>query len=94
MIIAEVVHGTKDPRKQFKTANIRAELKKGAYFCKTNYGHAVAVCIRPLELEVHIIGFDGEIYGDMLEISELQEIDKRLFLAIGVIINDKLIIDT
>jgi FAD synthase len=85
----EVVSGFQDQSKGFKTANINVEVGRGAYICQTNYGPGFAVCIRPGELEVHILGFDGDIYGETLEVSEIKEIDKKLFLNIGLIINDR-----
>lgn len=87
MICAEVIHGIQDSKKPFKTANIKASLEKGVYLCDTNYGHSLAICIKDGELEVHIFGFSGDIYGEILEVSNIKEIDKKMFLSIGLIIN-------
>jgi len=93
MIRAEIIKGMQDPSKGLATANIETPIDLGVYVCKTNYGSALAVCIRKDCLEVHIIGFDGDIYGETLEISDLMEISKDLFLNIGLIINNKCVED-
>ena len=80
MISAEIAKGRQDPNKGFATANIKTPIGLGAYICRTNYGDGLAAGVRPNELEVHIIGFDGDIYGQTLEITELKEIDKEWFM--------------
>lgn len=89
MIISAVVEqGMQDPHKGFKTANISTTMELGVYICKTNYGNALAVCVRPNKLEVHILGFDMNIYGEILNVWDLKEINKNLVLSIGIIINN------
>ena len=85
-----IVKGVQDPKKGFPTANINVPVDLGVYTCVTNFGNGLGICIRENELEVHIIGFNRDIYGQMLEVSEMKEVDKKLFLAIGLIINGHL----
>lgn len=82
-----VLRGVQDQRKGFKTANIDYKGNKGVFLCDTNYGKGLAVCVRD-ELEVHIFEFSSDIYGKSLQVTNMKEIDKRVFLGIGLAIND------
>ena len=80
--------GLQDPNKGFPTANIDYKGRKGVFVCNTNYGKALAVCIKSGELEVHIFDFNKDIYGQTLKVENMKEIDKKLFLGIGLLINE------
>ena len=82
-----VQHGQKDEAKGLSTANIEFECEKGVYLCETNYGPGLAICIKENELEVHLIGFDRDIYGKHLEIIKMNPINKQLVLRVAILIN-------
>tara|TARA_R110000765_G_scaffold275920_1_gene374188 strand:- start:146 stop:409 length:264 start_codon:yes stop_codon:yes gene_type:complete len=72
----------------FPTANIDLECEKGVYLCETNYGHGLAICAFENEVEVHLVGFEGNIYGKNLDIKKMKPINKRRILEIAILIND------
>ena len=82
-----VQHGIKARNKSLPTANIEFICEKGVYLCETNYGYGLAICIKRNKLEVHIIGFNEDIYGKNLEIKNMKEINKKRLLEIALLIN-------
>ena len=92
-IRAKVIYGIQDETKDFATANIMVDIPLGMYVCKTNYGGAVAVCIKEGELEVHIIGFSGDLYGKMLDVTEMQKLSNERLLLIALAVNERLDLD-
>ena len=83
-----VQHGQKDETKDFPTANIEFRCEKGVYLCETNYGHGLAICLREDKVEVHLCGFEGNIYGKNLEIKKMKPINKRRILEVATLINE------
>ena len=82
-----VQHGLKDSSKDFPTANIEFDCQKGVYLCETNYGYGLAICIKANKLEVHIMGFNEDIYGKNLEIKNMKEINKKKLFEMALVIN-------
>ena len=83
-----VKKGKQDKTKDFPTANVEFSCAKGIYLCETNYGYGLATCVNVNKVEIHIIGFDQNIYGKMLEIKSMREFDKKKLFEICVLINN------
>ena len=82
-----VQQGKGDVAKGLPTANIKLKCEKGVYLCETNYGHGIAFCIKENKVEIHLIGFNRNIYGKNLEVTEMKPLNKRRLLEIAVLIN-------
>ena len=83
-----VQHGQKDKTKDFPTANVEFECEKGVYLCETNYGYGLAICQRKNKVEIHVMGFLGDLYGKNLEIRKMNSINKKRLLEIATLINE------
>ena len=87
----KVVHGI-NHRKPFKTANVNCSFKKGIYTGMTKYGAALVMSQQEADniydydfnyrglpskvVEVYIIGWEGNLYGEELEVWDIIEIPK------------------
>lgn len=81
-----VLHGLKTPTKNFPTANIELECERGVYLCRTNFGYGVGGCVVENQLEIHLVGFSGDIYGKNLEVLEMRPVDKKRLLKVALAI--------
>ncbi len=99
IIRGEVIRGAQLGRKMgFPTANIDAEalheIENGVYaseveFCGRHYAAMSNIGLRPSVdgttrlLETHLFGFDGDLYGQQIEVRLLRKIrDEKRFASI------------
>ena len=84
----EVLHGQQNPAKDFATANIQLECERGVYLCRTNFGWGIGGCVVENQLEIHLVGFTGDIYGKNMEVLEMKPVNKHRLLAVALAINE------
>jgi len=79
-MIKGIVHKGKGIARErgFPTANIMGSLSVGVYTGESGYGGCLIFVANPPEIEIHIIGFDKDIYGETIEVKNIKKIPKIL----------------
>lgn len=56
------------------TANIETQLIKGVYVGLSGYGGCLLYVDKPPKTEVHIIGFNGNLYDKILDVWDIKKV--------------------
>lgn len=76
IITGKIIRGCQAEKAGVRTANVRGTMPPGIYSVRTNFGPGIAAYLdsSPGVVEVHIVDFADEIYGQEITVEVIREL--------------------